>query len=248
VRHRGSGVIDEQRKARSATRPGKRHFHCPSKRVKIVDQRQFLPVSGMQRAVVSARIPYRLSRPTCSISATWSTVYACNRRTIGRSCLSSRRRRRSWCVGARKQSLSLTEPDGLLKHRRSGSRAGRAGRRTPPCRTALTPRAAPQERWSGPLAARLGAVVAGGPHGPSAVLAQVPKGSAEMAAATIRTISAQFGPAQVREQLGVIAGMLGPPVPGSRRCSTTRPTTSPPSPRSPSGTGRRSGPQTPRAG
>jgi putative transposase len=45
------------------------------------------------------------------------------------------------------------------------------------------------------------------------VLAQVPKGSAEMVAATIRTNFAQSGPAQVREQLGVIAGMLGPPVP-----------------------------------
>jgi putative transposase len=41
------------------------------------------------------------------------------------------------------------------------------------------------------------------------VLAQVPKGSAEMVAATIRTIFAQPGPPQVREQLGVIAGMLG---------------------------------------
>jgi putative transposase len=41
------------------------------------------------------------------------------------------------------------------------------------------------------------------------VLAQVPKGSAEMVAATIRTILAQPGPAQVREQLGVIAVMLG---------------------------------------
>jgi transposase-like protein len=41
------------------------------------------------------------------------------------------------------------------------------------------------------------------------VLAQVPKGSAEMVAATIRTIFAQPGPAQVREQLQVIAGMLG---------------------------------------
>jgi putative transposase len=78
------------------------------------------------------------------------------------------------------------------------------------------------------------------------VLAQVPKGSAEMVAATTHTIFAQSGPAQVREQLGVIAGMHDPPVPGSRRCRTTRPTTSPPSPRSPSGTGRRSGPLTPR--
>ena len=41
------------------------------------------------------------------------------------------------------------------------------------------------------------------------VLAQVPKGSAEMAAATIRTILAQPGPAQVREQLEVIARVLG---------------------------------------
>jgi putative transposase len=41
------------------------------------------------------------------------------------------------------------------------------------------------------------------------VLAQVPKGSAEMVAATIRTIFAQPGPAAVREQLDVIAGMLG---------------------------------------
>ncbi len=41
------------------------------------------------------------------------------------------------------------------------------------------------------------------------VLAQVPKGSAEMVAATIRTIFAQPGPAQVREQPDVIAGMPG---------------------------------------
>jgi transposase-like protein len=41
------------------------------------------------------------------------------------------------------------------------------------------------------------------------VLAQVPKGSAEMVAATIRTIFAQPGPDQVREQLQLIAGMLG---------------------------------------
>jgi putative transposase len=41
------------------------------------------------------------------------------------------------------------------------------------------------------------------------VLAQVPKGSAEMVAATIRTIFAQPDPAQVRDQLGIIAGMLG---------------------------------------
>src|SRR4051812_4363416 len=41
------------------------------------------------------------------------------------------------------------------------------------------------------------------------VPAQVPKGSAEMVAAAIRTIFAQPDAAQVREQLGVIAGMLG---------------------------------------
>jgi transposase-like protein len=41
------------------------------------------------------------------------------------------------------------------------------------------------------------------------VLAQVPKGSAEMVAATIRTIFAQPSPAQVRDQLDVIAAMLG---------------------------------------
>jgi putative transposase len=41
------------------------------------------------------------------------------------------------------------------------------------------------------------------------ILAQVPKGSAEMVAAAIRTIFAQPDAAHVREQLGVIAGMLG---------------------------------------
>jgi putative transposase len=41
------------------------------------------------------------------------------------------------------------------------------------------------------------------------VLAQVPKGSAEMVAAAIRTIFAQPDAAHVHEQLGVIAGMLG---------------------------------------
>ena len=41
------------------------------------------------------------------------------------------------------------------------------------------------------------------------VLAQVPKGSAEMVAAAIRTIFAQPDAAHVREQLDVIAGMLG---------------------------------------
>ena len=41
------------------------------------------------------------------------------------------------------------------------------------------------------------------------VLAQVPRGSAEMVAAAIRTIFAQPGPQHVREQLDTIAGMLG---------------------------------------
>src|SRR5215203_4048683 len=41
------------------------------------------------------------------------------------------------------------------------------------------------------------------------VLAQVPKGSAEMVAAAIRTIFAQPQSDMVRDQLGVIAGMLG---------------------------------------
>jgi len=41
------------------------------------------------------------------------------------------------------------------------------------------------------------------------VLAQVPKGSAEMAAAAIRTIFAQPSPVHVRHQLEVIAAMLG---------------------------------------
>lgn len=41
------------------------------------------------------------------------------------------------------------------------------------------------------------------------VLAQVPKGSAEMVAAAVRTIFAQPKADMVREQLNVIAGMLG---------------------------------------
>ena len=41
------------------------------------------------------------------------------------------------------------------------------------------------------------------------VLAQVPKGNAEMVAAAIRTIFAQPDAAHVHEQLDVIAGMLG---------------------------------------
>jgi putative transposase len=45
------------------------------------------------------------------------------------------------------------------------------------------------------------------------VLAQVPKGSAEMAAAAIRTIFAQPDAEHVREQLDTIAGMLGRQLP-----------------------------------
>jgi len=41
------------------------------------------------------------------------------------------------------------------------------------------------------------------------VLARVPKGSAEMVAAAIRTIFAQPDASHVHEQLDVIAGMLG---------------------------------------
>jgi putative transposase len=48
------------------------------------------------------------------------------------------------------------------------------------------------------------------------VLSQAPKGSAEMVAATIRTIFAQPSPAQVRDQLGIIAGMLGRQFPKGR--------------------------------
>src|SRR6516164_1811499 len=50
------------------------------------------------------------------------------------------------------------------------------------------------------------------------VLAQVPKGSAEMVAATIRTIFAQPDPAQVREQLQVIAAWSRPWGTAGRAC------------------------------
>ena len=49
------------------------------------------------------------------------------------------------------------------------------------------------------------------------VLAQVPKGSAEMVAAAVRTIFAQPDAAHVHDQLDVIAGMLGRQFPSSRR-------------------------------
>ena len=49
------------------------------------------------------------------------------------------------------------------------------------------------------------------------MLAQVPKGSAEMVAAAIRTVFAQPSPVHVRNQLEAIAAMLGPAVPQSGR-------------------------------
>jgi putative transposase len=75
------------------------------------------------------------------------------------------------------------------------------------------------------------------------VLAQVPKGSAEMVAATIRTIFAQSGPAQVREQIGVIAGMLGRQFP---RVEAMLHDAAHDITAFPSGTGRGSGPLIPR--
>ena len=49
------------------------------------------------------------------------------------------------------------------------------------------------------------------------LLAQVPKGNAEMVAAAVRTIFAQPDAQHVREQLDVIAGMLAPAGPMSSR-------------------------------
>ena len=73
------------------------------------------------------------------------------------------------------------------------------------------------------------------------MLAQVPKGSAEMVAAAIRTIFAQPDAEHVREQLDTIAGMLGRQLPKWRPCCTRRPKTSPHSPISLRRIGRRSG-------
>ena len=75
------------------------------------------------------------------------------------------------------------------------------------------------------------------------VLAQVPKGNAEMVAAAIRTIFAQPDAEHVREQLDVIAGMLGRQLPKVEGMLRTRRTTCSPSPTSRPGTGRRSGPR-----
>ena len=49
------------------------------------------------------------------------------------------------------------------------------------------------------------------------LLARVPKGSAEMVAATVRTIFAQPDPAAVAEQLDKVAGMLGRQFPAVER-------------------------------
>ena len=73
------------------------------------------------------------------------------------------------------------------------------------------------------------------------VLASVPKGSAEMVAAAIRTIFAQPDATHVHEQLDVIAGMLGRQFPKQRSCCATRPRTCWPSPTSRPTIGRRSG-------
>jgi putative transposase len=55
------------------------------------------------------------------------------------------------------------------------------------------------------------------------ILAQVPKGSAEMVAAAIRTVFAQPDAAHVHDQLDVIAGMLGRQFPKLERmlCDST---------------------------
>ena len=76
----------------------------------------------------------------------------------------------------------------------------------------------------------------------------IPKGSAEMVAAAIRTIFAQPDADHVRAQLDTIATMLGRQFPKVEAMLREPPTTSPRSPPSPSATGRRSGPPTPWSG
>jgi transposase-like protein len=73
------------------------------------------------------------------------------------------------------------------------------------------------------------------------VLAQVPKGSAEMVAAAIRTIFAQPDAVHVHDQLDVIAGMLGRQFPSSSTRWVIVLKSCWPSPASRSRTGRRSG-------
>jgi len=72
------------------------------------------------------------------------------------------------------------------------------------------------------------------------LLARVPKGSAEMVAATVRTVFAQPDAAHVRSPACSKASS-----PTSPPCSATPPKTCSPSPASPSPTGARSGPPTP---
>ena len=76
------------------------------------------------------------------------------------------------------------------------------------------------------------------------VLAKVPKGSAEMVAAAIRTIFAQPDAAAVADQLDSIAEKLGRQFPAVEPCSATPRPTSAPSPPSPRPTGARSGRRT----
>jgi hypothetical protein len=82
------------------------------------------------------------------------------------------------------------------------------------------------------------------PGRPGLVLAQVPKGSAEMVAAAIRTVFAQPDAAHVHEQPDVIAGMPGRQFPTSRSGRMRPPPSCWPSPPSRPRTGRRSGPPT----
>jgi transposase-like protein len=80
------------------------------------------------------------------------------------------------------------------------------------------------------------------------VLAKVPKGSAEMVAAAIRTIFAQPDAEAVHEQLASIADKLGRQFPAVQRCSPRRRPTSAPSRPSPRATGAGSGAPTPSSG
>ena len=76
------------------------------------------------------------------------------------------------------------------------------------------------------LKAAIGAVMAGASwqrcrvHFLRNVLARVPKGSAEMVAAAIRTIFAQPTAAEVTEQVGKVAAMLAPKFPAVARMLT----------------------------
>jgi putative transposase len=76
-------------------------------------------------------------------------------------------------------------------------------------------------------------------------LAKIEKGSAEMVAATIRTIFAQPDAAGVHTQLHVVADTLTAQFPQVARMLTDAETDRPPTPPSPAPTGRRSGRPTP---